>query len=180
MGLLGSLASKGMKVGSKVANAPASGSVAGEAGKSVGGGPYASAAGAAADIGIDGAAGAMSRTGTIGGGLSSGILGHAAFSAGQTLGERMGGTRTDATVDAENREKAGQSVAENVGEFLLSPGQTVDRLQTGWRGMAKDVQGAYDDQQKTNRMETNRKMSRPMSKGYTQNVNQLQGLMSRR
>lgn len=180
MGLLGTLASKGIKAGSKAALSPASGSVVGEVGKSFGGGPYASAAGAAADIGIDGAAGAMSKAGTISGGLSTGVLGHAAFSAGQTLGERMGGTRTDTTVDAENRAKAGQSFAQNVGEFMLSPGQTVDRLQTGARKMVGEIGDAYGSHQKTKQMETNRRMSRPMSQGYKQNVNQLQGLMSRR
>lgn len=179
MGLLGSLAGKGMKLGSKVATAPASGSVTGEVGNVSGAGPAASVAGAVADIGIDGAAGAMSKAGTLSGGLSTGLLGHGAFSVGQTVGERLGGTRTDATVDAENRAKAGQSFAQNVGEFALAPGQTVDRLQTGWRGMAKDVQGAYDASQKTQQMETNRRLSRPMSEGYKQNVNQLQGLMSR-
>ena len=179
MGLLGSLASKGLKTANKVAHAPASGSVAGEAGKAFGGGPTASAAGAAADIALDAAAGAMSKTGTIGGGLSSGLLGHAAFSVGQTLGERMGGHRIDSDVEAENRAKAGQSFGQNVQEFLWAPGQTVDRLQTGARKLAGEVGDAYNNHQKTKQMETNRRLSRPMSKGYTQNVNQLQGLMSR-
>jgi len=179
MGLLGSLASKGMKAGGAVANAPASGSVVGEAAKAAGGGTAAGAAGTAADIGIDGAVGALSKTGTAAGGLSAGILGHGAFSAGQTVGERLGGTRTDATVDAENRAKAGQSVLENVGEFMLAPGQTVDRLQTGARKMVGEVGDAYDNHQKAKQMEINRQMSRPMSEEYKSNVNQLQGLLGR-
>lgn len=184
MGLLGSLATHGAKMAGKgaleTALAPASGSVAGEVGNASGGGPLASAAGAAADIGIDGAAGALSKTGTLASGLKGGILGHAAFSAGQTVGERLGGTRTDATVDAENRAKADQSFGQNVGEFMLAPGQTVDRLQTGARKMVGEVGDAYDSHQKTQQMETNRRMSRPMSAGYKSNVNYLQGLMSRR
>ncbi len=184
MGLLGSLATKGAEIAGKgalkTALTPASGSVAGEVGNAFGGGSLASAAGAAVDIGIDGAVGALSKTGTAAGGLSTGILGHGAFSAGQTVGERLGGTRTDATVDAENRAKAGQSFGQNVWEFTVAPGQTVDRLQTGARKMVGEVGDAYDSHQKTKQMEINRRMSRPMSEGYKSNVNYLQGLMSRR
>ena len=175
MGLLGSLA----KAGGKAALAPASGSVVGEVGAASGGGKFVSAGGAIADVAADGAAGALSKTGTLAGGLQAGILGHGAFSAGQTIGERLGGTRTDATVDAENRAKAGQSVGENVGEFMLAPGQTVDRLQTGARKMVGEVGDAYEMQQKTKQMETNRRLSRPMSEEHKSNVNQLQGLLGR-
>ena len=185
MGLLGSLATNGAKIAGKgaltTAITPASGSVAGEVGNAAGGGPAASIAGAVADVGVDGAAGALSKTGTLGGGLATGYLGHAAFGAGQALGQRLGGTRTDATVDAENRRQANQSLLQNAGENVLAnPGAGLDRLQTEARGLVKDGYSAYQDSQKTQQMETNRRMSRPMSEGYKSNVNNLQGLMSRR
>ena len=179
MGLLGTLASKGIKAGSAVANAPASGSVVGEIGNDFGGGVAASAAGTAADIAIDGAAGALSKTGTLASGLRGGIYGHAAFSAGNILGQRMGGHRIDDDAEKENRERAGQTTLENFKEFALDPGRTVDRLQTGARKMVGEIGDAYDSHQKTKQMETNRRLSRPMSEGYKSNVNQLQGLLGR-
>ena len=167
MGLLGSLAGKGVKLGSKVATAPASGSIAGEVGNAAGGGPAASVAGAVADVGIDGAVGALSKTGTLGRGLGVGYLGHTAFGAGKSLGDRIVGTKNDATVDAENQNQLHNQTWQR------------NRLQTETRGAIGDAYGAYQDKQKTQQMDTNRRLSRPMSQGYKQNVNQLQGLMSR-
>ena len=62
---------------------------------------------------------------------------------------------------------------------IADPGGGLDRLQTETRGAIGDAYGAYQDKQKTQQMDPNRRLSRPMSQGYKQNVNQLQGLMSR-
>jgi hypothetical protein len=182
MGLLGSLVTKGAKLGVNAAAAPASGSVAGEVGNAAGGGPAASVAGAVADVGIDGAVGALSKTGTLGRGLGVGYLGHTAFGAGKSLGDRIAGTKTDATVDAENQNQLhNQTWQRNLYDNVIAdPGGGLDRLQTETRGAIGDAYGAYQDKQKTQQMETNRRMSRPMSEGYKSNVNNLQGLMSRR
>ena len=182
MGLLGSLVTRGAKLGVNAAVAPASGSVAGEVGNAAGGGPAASAVGAIGDIAIDGAAGALSKTGTVGRGLGVGYLGHTAFGAGKSLGDRIVGTKTDATVDAENQNQLhNQTWQRNLHDNLIAdPGAGLDRLQTEARGLVKDTYGASQDSKKTQKMETNRRMSRPMSEGYKSNVNQLQGLMSRR
>ena len=118
-----------------------------------------------------------------GGGLKGGAAaygGHVVADGALHLGKRMAGRVNNKDIAAANTKQTNQSYGGNVLQNLASPGKAMDQMQQGWRGMAKDVQGAYDASQKTQRMETNRRMSRPMSEGYKNNVNQLQGLMSRR
>mgnify|MGYP003972021801 CR=1 FL=1 len=118
-----------------------------------------------------------------GGGLKGGAAaygGHVVADGLMHLGKRLAGRVNNKDIADANTKQTNQSYGVNVLQNLAGPGKAMDQMQQGLRGMTKDVQGAYDSSQKTQRMETNRKMSRPMSKGYTQNVNQLQGLMSRR
>ena len=118
-----------------------------------------------------------------GGGLKGGAAaygGHVVADGAIHLGKRLAGRVNNKDIAAANTKQTNQSYGGNVLQNLASPGKAIDQMQQGWRGMANDVQGAYDASQKTQQMETNRKMSRPMSEGYKQNVNQLQGLMSRR
>jgi hypothetical protein len=117
-----------------------------------------------------------------GGGLKGGAAaygGHVVADGALHLGKRMAGRVNNKDIAAANTKQTNQSYGGNVLQNLASPGKAMDQMQQGWRGMAKDVQGAYDASQKTQQMETNRKMSRPMSEGYKSNVNQLQGLLGR-
>ena len=177
---MGVLGTTGRLLGG-LAKAPASGSVSGEVGGAATASPLVSAAGAVADIGVDAASGAMTAGKTLGGGIATGYLGHAAFGAGQAVGERLAGTRTDATVDAENQDQLhnGTWQSNTWNNVFANPGKGLDRLQTETRGAISDGMQAREDAQKTQQMETKRRMSRPMSEGYKKNVNQLQGLMSR-
>ena len=117
-----------------------------------------------------------------GGGLKGGAAaygGHVVADGALHLGKRMAGRVNNKDIAAANTKQTNQSYVGNVLQNLASPGKAMDQMQQGWRGMAKDVQGAYDASQKTKQMEINRKMSRPMSEGYKSNVNQLQGLLGR-
>ena len=117
-----------------------------------------------------------------GGGLKGGAAaygGHVVADGAIHLGKRLAGRVNNKDIAAANTKQTNQSYGGNVLQNLASPGKAIDQMQQGWRGMAKDVQGAYDASQKTQQMETNRKMSRPMSEGYKSNVNQLQGLLGR-
>ena len=117
-----------------------------------------------------------------GGGLRGGAAaygGNVVADSALHAGKRLAGTYTNKDIAKANTKQTHQGYGTNVLENLASHGKAMDQLQQGWRGMARDVQGAYDSSQKTKQMETKRNMSRPMSQGYKQNVNQLQGLMSR-
>ena len=117
-----------------------------------------------------------------GGGLKGGAAaygGHVVADGAIHLGKRLAGRVNNEDIAAANTKQTNQSYVGNVLQNLASPGKAIDQMQQGWRGMAKDVQGAYDASQKTQQMETNRKMSRPMSEGYKSNINQLQGLLGR-
>ena len=118
-----------------------------------------------------------------GGGLKGGAAaygGHVVADGAIHLGKRLAGRVNNKDIAAANTKQTNQSYGGNVLQNLASPGKAIDQMQQGWRGMAKDVQGAYDSSQKTQQMQTNRRMSRPMGEGYKSNVNNLQGLMSRR
>ena len=118
-----------------------------------------------------------------GGGLRGGAAaygGHVVADGAIHAGKRLAGSVTNKDIAKANTKQTNQSYGTNVLQNLASPGKAMDQMQQAWRGMASDVQGAYDNHQKTKQMETNRRLSRPMSQGYKQNVNQLQGLMSRR
>lgn len=117
-----------------------------------------------------------------GGGLKGGGAaygGHVVADGALHLGKRLAGRVNSKDIEAANRKQTNQSYGGNVLQNLASPGKAMDQMQQAWRGMARDVQGAYDSAQKTKQMETKRKMSRPMSEGYKSNVNQLQGLLGR-
>jgi len=72
--------------------------------------------------------------------------------AGQA-GAHLTGERTMEDVARDNDRQRRQGALRNVGENLASPGRAAVQLGADWRGMAKDVQGAWDDSAKTQRME---------------------------
>lgn len=117
-------------------------------------------------------------------GAGEGYLGHLAFDSGMVLGERMGGTRTDADAEKELQHKGKQNFGENFNEFMVSPAKGIDQLSTAHRGLAKDVQGAYDDAQKTKAMQLKQDRARgaaAMNKPeYGDNIRMLQGLLGNR
>lgn len=91
----------------------------------------------------------------------------------------MSGARNMQDVENDNRQQANQPYAQNVAENLAEPGKAGVQLGKEWQGMAHDVQGAYDAQQKTNRMQTQRKYSRPIGQEYVDNSNQLNSLFKK-
>jgi hypothetical protein len=117
-----------------------------------------------------------------GGGLRGGAAaygGHVVADGALHAGKRLSGSVTNEDIAKANTKQTNQSYGTNVLQNLASPGKAMDQMQQAWRGMASDVQDAYNNAQKTKQMKIKRKTSRPMSEGYKSNVNQLQGLLGR-
>lgn len=110
---------------------------------------------------------------------AAGYGGAVALDAAHQLGSHMSGARTMQDVENDNRQQANQPYAQNVADNLAEPGKAGVQLGSEWQGMAHDMQGAYDAQQRTNRMQTQRKYSRPIGQDYVDNSNQLNSLFKK-
>ena len=157
----------------RAAHLPGVSTVSGEI---VGKGLHNHPAGMAADTAIE----TFANGGNLLKGGMAAYAGTTAYGVGHKLGERLAGERTDEDAERELQRQGNQSYGQNLMENgLWDTGGGIDRTATAVGKLPEDVYNAYKDSQKTQQMETKRKMSRPMSEGYKQNVNQLQGLMSR-
>jgi hypothetical protein len=105
--------------------------------------------------------------------------GTVALDAAHQLGMHMTGQKNMQDVDNENRQQVSQGYGQNVAENLSSPGQAMFQMGREYTGMAHDVQGAYDAQQKTNRMQQQRKYNRPIGQDYVDSSNQLNALFKK-
>lgn len=79
-------------------------------------------------------------------------------------GAHLTGERTMADVAADNNRQRSQDYVRNVGENLARPGKATVQLGADWRGMARDVQGAYDSSAKTSRMQRAHEFQKAVSR----------------
>ena len=130
-------------------------------------------------------AGEMKTLGAVRGGLA-GYGAYAVADAAAQAGAHLTGERTLKDVNADNDRQRGQGYLQNVGENLLSPAKATLQAATDWRGMARDVQGAYDSGQKTKAMQQQHDFNKRANAGiknrqaYDSNVSFLQGLLGGR
>ena len=90
------------------------------------------------------------------GAARGGLAAYGAYALGDVAGQagaHLTGERTMADVAADNDRQRHQGALRNVGENLASPGRAAVQLGADWRGMARDVQGAWDDSVQSQRME---------------------------
>lgn len=90
------------------------------------------------------------------GAVRGGLAGYGAYALGDAAGQagaHLTGERTMEDVAEDNDRQRHQGALQNVGENLASPGRAAVQLGADWRGMAKDVQGAWDSSAKTRQMQ---------------------------
>ena len=127
-------------------------------------------------------AGEMKTLGAVRGGLA-GYGAYAIADAASQAGAHLTGERTLEDVDADNDRQRGQGYLRNVGENLLTPAKATVQAATDWRGMASDVQDAYDSGQKAKAMQQQHDFNKKANAGirnrqnYDSNAGALQGLL---
>lgn len=90
------------------------------------------------------------------GAVRGGLAAYGAYALGDAAGQagaHLTGERTMEDVAEDNDRQRHQGVVRNVGENLAAPGKAAVQLGADWRGLAKDVQDAYDSSAKTQRMQ---------------------------
>ena len=90
------------------------------------------------------------------GAVRGGLAAYGAYALGDAAGQagaHWAGERTMEDVAEDNDRQRHQGALKNVGENLASPGRAAVQLGADWRGMAKDVQGAWDSSAKTRQMQ---------------------------